>query len=124
MFRANKRLLEQVETLEKVNSTLKTQVDNLQEIEKKTNTLMTDNLRLSRELESLKAELISAKNTIRKQTEADLLLNALKAVGIIQEQKDEKPDYFAQDLALQARLGKQQRPNTLNALGGMFGGLI
>ena len=123
MFRnAKTKLYNEIDNLQEVNALLKKQVESLQEIESRTNNLMSENMRLSAEVKSLKAELISAKNKIRKQTEADLLLNALKSVGLIPETTEEKPDYFATDLALRGQLSQQASGN-LGAIGGMLGGL-
>jgi len=68
---------------------------------------------------------------VREQTEADLLINSLRAVGIIPEKIEEtekKHDAFAEDYRLRAM---QQRSATMNTplrtngiLTGMLGGVV
>ena len=86
--------------------------------------------------ESLHKEIKELKGLVREQTEVDILLNALKAVGIIKEEK--KVNYHDLDQELRNRLAAiQQYPfNSLQAalsgrggsslmdglgLGGVFG---
>jgi len=66
------------------------------------------------------------KKIVREQTEADLLINSLKAVGIIRE--DKKVDYFAEDsrlraLSQQAGMMNTSNPYGYSAFGGIFGAL-
>ena len=69
------------------------------------------------------------KTMVREQTEADLLVNALKAVGVIKEEK--KVDYFDQRnqlnaLSQQAAAMNTGRPSSFAGaagLGNLFGGL-
>lgn len=77
-------------------------------------------------IQSAQKELEEVKKLVRKQNEADLLINALKAVGII---KDEKTtDYAAEAkrlVGIWQQLGAAQQ-QSLGAFGGLglLGGLI
>ena len=67
--------------------------------------IMTAN---EKEISSLKKDRDKYKVLTREQTEADILLNALKAVGIIKPEK--KEDYFRRQDQLMNRLRQSQRP--------------
>jgi len=78
-------------------------------------------------ISKLSNDLGKAQNLVRDQTEADLLINALKALKIIPpEEKDQ--DYFHRAAALHNQLGALQQQNSPSAfsqqaLGGL-GGLL
>ena len=58
-------------------------------------------------LKTAEKELEEAKNKLREQTTADLLLNALEAVGIIKPVKKKEPGYYlSRDAELQKQLAK------------------
>lgn len=81
---------------------------------------------ISDKLHKTEKELEKMKDIVRKQTEADILLNALKAVGIIKT-KEEKPKeyYFNEMVRLQQQATSLSQTNTpigaaLYGLGGSF----
>jgi len=60
-------------------------------------------------IQILTKELNSTKKKIREQTEADLLINALKALKIIPENKSGEVDYYAQGARLQNQLSQARQ---------------
>lgn len=72
-----------------------------------------------------KATIAKQNQTIRKQSEADLLLNALQAVGIVPKPEPEI-DNFARAVILQEQMAKANHRQELysplvQAIGGAFG---
>lgn len=78
--------------------------------------------RVASELESTKKELAEVKKMVRSQIEADILVNAFKAVGIIREEKKEPTQhYFNQQALLQNQL-RGLYSQTGQSCGGSFYG--
>lgn len=134
--------MKQVEKLEAENKILKHEVQRLQEFGNRfidERDSARKELKDSREcqqkteaaLSEQKAEVAKLTDKLREQTESDILLNALKAVGIIKEDKPEKPDYLAENIRLQQQLSglghiHDHRPQYSGGIftsGGAFGGL-
>ena len=105
-----KRLKAEIEELTKENA------DRFEEFKR----VDQQRIQLLGEIETLKKELIgyeALKKTARKQTKADILFNALQAVGIIgDDQKDR--DYFARDREL-ISAHQQQRLLNCQSQGGL-----
>lgn len=124
-FRENRRLVRDLRTADAVH------MQQLDEIAKLTARLKTAGSLADdrgRELQAAKAKLTKTKKLVREQTGADLLVNALRELGVIP--KPEKYNaYTEQDrLMSQARaMGQQQGSALGQALGGGqagFGGLF
>lgn len=101
-----KWLNDKIDTLEAANRGLNDKISSLQ-----------------KDKESIQSELDKAVKLIREQSEADILLNALKAVGIIHSKT--KCNYMGEDFRLRQQMacaqGLQQYSSPLSALGRMFG---
>lgn len=77
-------------------------------------------------ISELEKELREIKNTVREQTEADLLINALKAVGVIKEEK--KYDYAKKQKELLAlrdtALQRRSIPGAPLGAASLYSGLL
>ncbi len=125
--KAEKRVEELEEALDWVDEQLSLEREKVKGLDK---LLEECRGRLSVETEARRVasdELAKARETIakqevliREQTEADLLLNALKAVGVIREEKPVDPRfYFERDAQLRANSAMQsQQAGLLDLLGG------
>jgi chromosome segregation ATPase len=120
MFARNKELREKVEQLKFENA----------ECQEIANGLREQVAALKGEVKALENQIAPLQKNIRKQTEADLLLNALQAVGIAP--KPEWVDHFARANELQSSLARfnsaaqQQarefrRPVSGDNMGGLMG---
>lgn len=65
-------------------------------------------------ISSLEKKIKKKDKLIREQTKADLLLNALQAVGIIPEEKEKEVDHFAEERRLMGKLDQQGRQGLQN----------
>lgn len=74
------------------------------------------------EIKTLGDRVKNLQETVRDQTEADLLLNALKAIGVIPKEEKE-PDSFGEALRLQQQLALARRQSQAisSPSGGFFG---
>lgn len=80
-------------------------------------------------IQKLQKEVKETKKLVRKQTEADLLINSLIAVGIIKDESPKQPDRFERAIGLQQQLAALQPSpytqrgayNTQSIFGGIFG---
>jgi predicted RNase H-like nuclease (RuvC/YqgF family) len=103
---------------------LEAKIENLEASQKALNDKIGD---LQKRNDELQVKLSKASNLVREQTEADILLNALKAVGIIREEK--KCNYIANHNALLSQAQGfggafpqgNRHDSFLRSLGGMFG---
>lgn len=136
-FRNSRELRDRIEELDTINSNLELsnagQRKLIDQSHATIQNLEESNSRLSLRISSLDSEIDNLKKLVREQTEADLLLNALKAVGII---KTDKPiDWFKEQnrlLNIQNQLmgisaferNRQQNVSGLGTLGGLFGGVM
>lgn len=94
MSARNKELRAQIEQLEfdnaegeEIANGLREQVAALKEWNGQLESVAKDNAALKGEVKALRNQIAEQKKDIRKQTEADLLLNALQAVGIVPKPK-------------------------------------
>lgn len=90
------------------------------------------NIRRIDHIGKLDADLLKARagrdklrKQVREQTVADILLNALRATGIAQDEQREPRYYLERDASLQARLQQQGNrcPGGLMGMGGLLGAL-
>lgn len=124
-FRENRRLVRDLRTADAVH------MQQLDEIAKLTARLKTAGSLADdrgRELQAAKAKLTKTKKLVRDQTGADLLVNALRELGVIPKPEKNYDAYAEQNrLMSQARsMGQQQGSALGQALGGQagFGGLF
>lgn len=83
-FRGDRKLRKELQALQEKNEELAGRIDTITEA----------NLHQSGKIAGLEKLIRKQKELVREQTKADLLLNALKAVGMV---KDNAPkDYFAE----------------------------
>jgi len=101
--------------------TLQSELDRVfAELAEKQEAAVKERVELEGEAFKLRAQLATANTKIRDQTEADLLLNALKAVGVI---RDEKPQlvYFDRARQLQNQLSDVRNLGPFDGLAQQFG---
>lgn len=79
---------------------------------------------LRADLASLKKDNQKISKLVREQTEADLLINALKAVGIIKDDAEKQPDRFAEQGRLNEQLQRALGPSALQSGRGEAGGVL
>ena len=120
--KANKRIAELEARLEKTKQALSLEGDRARRLMARVETISKSHSIMENNLAKAQEKIEDQKKLIREQTEADLLLNALKAVGIIREEKP--ADYFGRASELQQQLNavSQQQPRT--AFPGIFGGVL
>lgn len=117
--------------LKKDNEQLKIKVGNLDQAlnqrQQVINTLKEESNRLKSSVEKLEKERDKLKSLIRDQTDADLLINSLKAIGIIKEETKGSDYKIEHDrlmaLRQEAGLRAMQGPiaNAYSQLGGLGG---
>ncbi len=89
----------------------------LDDINKQFQALMNDAKKVEKERNELKT-------MITKEIEGALLINALKAVGVIKDEKGTDTSYRSaeQQLLIQQRRVAQMNTSALQGIGGIFGG--
>jgi len=103
-------LKEDYEALKAENEALSTEIRKLKTELSTAQTNAEEVPELRATVKNLKKQIATQNETIRKQTEADLLVNALQAVGIIPKPPSgENFDHFAVDAELQSRLAYSNR---------------
>ena len=76
---------------------------------------------LKSEKDKLTKDCAKLSKLVREQSEADLLINALKAVGIIEEKEEKQPDHFSERDRLQRQMSLARQAGIQNIPTGSLG---
>ena len=99
--------------------------DNLEARLENTNQVIEDGLK---DNNKLKGEVAKLKKLVREQTSADLLVNALRAVGVIRDAPPMGDMHYQNEQSrlynMQNQAGMAQSPSMLGALGGLGRGIF
>ena len=105
----NSKLKNEIDVLKSENALLKNKIQNHKNLEVTIENKNKEISSLNNNIDKLKTELKETKDLVRKQIHADILLNALEAIGIINKtQEKEEKDYFLQQKQLYSRLSALQ----------------